>query len=278
MTQHAVVIAGGGPTGLMLAGELALAGVDVAISNADRPGPSWIPAGGLHARTLEILDQRGIAERFVAEGQKVQATGFAGVTFDISRFPTRRPYSLGLRQKHIEQILGGWVDELAVPIYRGVDVVGFTQDETGVDIALGDGRLLRADYLVGCDGGRSFVRKAAGIAFPGSDATVSNLIAQAELAELPTEWGIRRDALGIHSIGRVDYEIRDGQIVYADEGPVGVLVTERQVGRTSEPTCAISARLSLPSTGPITGSIAPSRSRGSPMRPGRPRPIVRDGC
>ena len=237
MTQHAVVIAGGGPTGLMLAGELALAGVDVAIverrPTSDLPGSR---AGGLHARTLEILDQRGIAERFVAEGQKVQATGFAGVTFDISRFPTRRPYSLGLRQKHIERILGGWVDELAVPIYRGVDVVGFTQDETGVDIALGDGRLLRADYLVGCDGGRSFVRKAAGIAFPGSDATVSNLIAQAELAELPTEWGIRRDALGIHSIGRVDYEIRDGQIVYADEGPVGVLVTERQVGRTSEPT------------------------------------------
>jgi 2-polyprenyl-6-methoxyphenol hydroxylase-like FAD-dependent oxidoreductase len=237
MTEHAVVIAGGGPTGLMLAGELALAGVDVAVverrPTSDLPGSR---AGGLHARTLEILDQRGIAERFVAEGQKVQVAGFAGVTFDISKFPTRHPYSLGLWQKHIERILGGWVDELAVPIYRGVDVTGFTQDETGVDIALGDSRLLRASYLVGCDGGRSFVRKTAGIAFPGSDATVSNLIAQAELAELPQEWGIRRDALGIHSIGRVDYKIRDGQIIYADEGPVGVLVTERHVGLTSEPT------------------------------------------
>jgi 2-polyprenyl-6-methoxyphenol hydroxylase-like FAD-dependent oxidoreductase len=237
MTEHAVVIAGGGPTGLMLAGELALAGVDVAVverrPTSDLPGSR---AGGLHARTLEILDQRGIAERFVAEGQKVQVAGFAGVTFDISKFPTRHPYSLGLWQKHIERILGGWVDELAVPIYRGVDVTGFTQDETGVDIALGDSRLLRASYLVGCDGGRSFVRKTAGIAFPGSDATVSNLIAQAELAELPPEWGIHRDALGIHSIGRVDYKIRDGQIIYADEGPVGVLVTERHVGLTSEPT------------------------------------------
>ena len=200
---------------------------------SDLPGSR---AGGLHARTLEILDQRGIAERFVAEGQKVQAAGFAGVTFDISKFPTRHPYTLGLWQKHIERILAGWVDELAVPIYRGVDVTGFTQDEIGVDIALGDDRLLRAGYLVGCDGGRSLVRKTAGIAFPGSDATVSNLIAQAELAELPPEWGIRRDALGIHSIGRVDYKIRDGQIIYADEGPVGVLVTERHVGQTSEPT------------------------------------------
>ncbi len=237
MTEHAVVIAGGGPTGLMLAGELALA--DVAVAIVERRPTSDLPgsrAGGLHARTLEILDQRGIAERFVAEGQKVQAAGFAGVTFDISKFPTRHPYTLGLWQKLIERILACWVDELAVPIYRGVDVTGFTQDEIGVDIALGDGRLLRAGYLVGCDGGRSLVRKTAGIAFPGSDATVSNLIAQAELAELPPEWGIRRDALGIHSIGRVDYKIRDGQIIYADEGPVGVLVTERHVGQTSEPT------------------------------------------
>jgi 2-polyprenyl-6-methoxyphenol hydroxylase-like FAD-dependent oxidoreductase len=237
MTQHAVIIAGGGPTGMMLAGELALAGVDVAIverrPNQDLPGSR---AGGLHSRTIEILDQRGIANRFLAEGQKAQVTGFAGVTFDISTFPTRHPYSLGLWQKHIERILAGWVDELAVSLYRGVDVSGFTQDDTGVGVSLGDGRSLRASYLVGCDGGRSLIRKAAGIEFPGSDATVSNLIAQAELAEVPPEWGIRRDALGIHSIGRVDYEIRDGEIVYADEGPVGVLVTERSLGHSAQPT------------------------------------------
>ncbi len=219
MTEHAVVIAGGGPTGLMLAGELALAGVDVAIverrANQDVAGSR---AGGLHSRTIEVFDQRGIADRFLAEGQKAQVTGFAGVQFDISGFPTRHPYSLGLRQNHIERILAGWVDELKVPIYRGIEVTGFAQDDTGVDVELSDGRSLRAQYLVGCDGGRSLVRKAAGIAFPGSDPTTSNLIAVAELAETPPEWGIRRDALGIHALGRVEYEIRDGQIVYADHG------------------------------------------------------------
>ena len=237
MRDADVLIAGAGPTGLLLAGELALAGVDVAIverrASQDVAGSR---AGGLHSRTLEVFDQRGIADRFLAEGQKAQATGFAGVHFDLSGFPTRHPYSLGLRQKHIERILAGWVGELKVPIYRGIEVTDFAQDDTGVEVELSDGRSLRAQYLVGCDGGRSLVRKAAGIAFPGSDPTTSNLIAEAELAETPPEWGIRRDALGIHALGRVEYEIRNGQIVYADHGPVGVLVTEQHVGQTTEPT------------------------------------------
>jgi 2-polyprenyl-6-methoxyphenol hydroxylase-like FAD-dependent oxidoreductase len=237
VSEHAVVVAGGGPTGLMLAGELALAGIDVAIverrANQDLAGSR---AGGLHSRTLEIFDQRGIADRFLAAGQKAQVTGFAGVQFDLSDFPTRHPYSLGLRQKHIERILAGWVEELKVPIYRGIAVTGFTQDETGVEVALSDGALMRAQYLVGCDGGRSLVRKAAGIEFPGSDPTISNLIAEVELAETPPEWGMRRDAIGIHSLGRIEYTIRDGAIIYADKGPVGVLVTERQVGATGEPS------------------------------------------
>lgn len=235
-SEHAVVIAGGGPTGLMLAGELALAGIDVAIierrPNQDLAGTR---AGGLHPRTLEIFDLRGIADRFIAEGQKAQVTGFAGVTFDISAVPTRHPYSLGLRQVHIERILANWVEALAVPIYRGLEVTGFTQDESGVTVAVSDGQSLCAQYLVGCDGGRSLVRKLAGIDFPGAEATTSNIIAVAELADPPPEWGIRRDATGIHSIGRVDYEIRDGKIVYADTGPVGILVTEREIG-TTEPT------------------------------------------
>src|SRR6195256_1838127 len=237
MTEHGVIIAGGGPSGLMLAGELALAGVDVAIVER-RPSQdvAGSRAGGLHSHPLDVFDPRGIADRFLAEGQKAQATGFAGVHFDLSGFPTRHPYSLGLRQKHIERILAGWVDELKVPIYRGIEVTGFAQDDTGVDVELSDGRSLRAQYLVGCDGGRSLVRKAAGIAFPGSDPTTSNLIAEAELAETPPEWGIRRDALGIHALGRVEYEIRNGQIVYADHGPVGVLVTEQHVGQTTELT------------------------------------------
>ena len=185
-SEHQVVIAGGGPTGLMLAGELALAGIDVAIVER-RPGKDVIGsrAGGLHPRTLEVFEQRGIAERFVAEGQVAQAVGFAGVRIDLTGFPTRYPYSLGLWQNHIERILGGWVDELAVPVYRGTEVTGFTEDERGVDVALNDGSAMRAQYLVGCDGGRSLVRKAAGIAFPGSDPTTSNLIAEAELSELP---------------------------------------------------------------------------------------------
>src|SRR5262245_38040950 len=213
LTDHGVIIAGGGPSGLMLAGELALAGVDVAIVER-RPSQdvAGSRAGGLHSRTLEVFDQRGIADRFLAEGKKAQATGFAGVPFDLSGFPTRHPYRLGLRQNHIERILAGWVHELKVPIYRGFEVTGFAQDDTGVDVELSDGRSLRAQYLVGCDGGRSLVRKAAGIAFPGSDPTTSNLIAEAELAETPPEWGIRRDALGIHALGRVEYEIRNGEI------------------------------------------------------------------
>ncbi len=209
-----MVIAGGGPTGLMLAGELALAGVDVAIferrAGQERPGSR---AGGLHARTIEVLDQRGIADRFLSEGQVAQVAGFASVRLDISDFPTRHPYGLGLWQNHIERILAGWVADLKVPIHFGTEVTGFTQDDTGVDVELSDGRLLRAHYLVGCDGGRSVVRKEAGIEFPGWDPTTSSLIAQVEMTEEP-ELGIRRTPSGMHALGKVEYEIKDGEVVY----------------------------------------------------------------
>jgi 2-polyprenyl-6-methoxyphenol hydroxylase-like FAD-dependent oxidoreductase len=234
--EHAVVIVGGGPTGLMLAGELALAGIDVAI--VERRATQELAgsrAGGLHARTLEILDQRGIVDRFLAEGQKAQVSGFAGVPFDMSDLPTRHPYSLGLWQNHIERILAGWVGELPVTVYRARDVTGFKQDASGVDIVLADGQSLRAQYLVGCDGGRSLIRKAAGIEFPGWDPTTSALIAEAELAEVP-ELGVRHDFIGTHGVGREKYEIRDGKIIYADSGPVRLMVTEKEVGTSSEPT------------------------------------------
>ena len=235
MTEHAVVIAGAGPTGLMLAGELALAGIDVAIverrATQDLAGSR---AGGLHSRTIEVFDQRGIANRFLSEGQKAQVAGFAAVRLDISDFPTRHPYGLGLWQNHIERILAGWVRELAVPIYYGIEVTGLAQDDTGVDVHVSDGQRLRAEYLAGCDGGRSLVRKAAGIDFPGWDPTVSSLIAQVKMAEEP-DLGIRRTPSGMHALGKVEYEIKDGEVVYKPGGTVGVMLTESHVG-TSDPT------------------------------------------
>jgi 2-polyprenyl-6-methoxyphenol hydroxylase-like FAD-dependent oxidoreductase len=225
MAEHAVVVAGGGPTGLMLAGELALAGVDVAIverrASQDLIG---FRAGGLHSRTIEIVDQRGIADRFLSQGYTAQIAGFAWIRLDMSDFPTRHPYGLALWQKHIERTLAGWVDELGVPIYRRREMTGISQDDTGVDVELSDGQSMRAEYVVGCDGGRSLIRKAAGIEFPGWDPTTSCLIAEVETAEEP-QWGMRRDALGIHGFSRPE-----------DGGPVRVMVTERHVGATDEPT------------------------------------------
>ena len=225
MTEHAVVIAGGGPTGLTLAAELALAGVDVAIverrTSQDLIG---LRAGGLHSRSIEVLDQRGIADRFLSQGQVAQGVGFHMIPLDISDFPTRHNYLLGLTQNHIERILAGWVGELAVPIYRGRDVTGFAQDDTGVAVALSDGQPLRAEYLVGCDGGRSLIRKAAGIEFPGWDPTTSWLIAEVEMAEEP-KWGFHQDALGFHAIGRVE-----------NSGLARVVLTEPQLRLGSEPT------------------------------------------
>ena len=235
MTEPAVVIAGGGPTGLMLAGELALAGVDVAVverrPNQDLHGSR---AGGLQSRTIEVLDQRGIADRFLSEGQTAQVAGFGGTRLDISDFPTRHPYGLGLWQKHIERILAGWVAELKVPVHYGIEVTGFSQDDAGTDVALSDGQRLRAEYLVGCDGGRSVVRKGAGIEFPGWDPTTSALLAEVEMTEEP-ELGIRRTPSGTHALGKVEYEIKDGAVVYKPGGTVGVMLTESEVG-TSEPT------------------------------------------
>lgn len=236
MTKHAVVIAGGGPTGLMLAGELALVGVDVVI--VERRASQALAgsrAGGLQSRTIEVLDQRGIADRFLSEGQVAQVAGFGAARLDISDFPTRHPYGLGLWQNHIERILAGWVGELRVPIHYGIEVTGFAQDDTGVDVHLSDGESLRAEYLVGCDGGRSLIRKAAGIEFPGWDPTTSSLIAQVEMTEEP-ETGMRRTPSGTHAIGKVEYEIKGSEVIYKKGGTVGIMLTEPQVGATSEPT------------------------------------------
>jgi 3-(3-hydroxy-phenyl)propionate hydroxylase len=223
MTTHEVVIAGGGPTGLMLAAELALARVKVAVveRRADQKLAS-ARAGGLHARTIEILDQRGVAERFLSQGQIMQIAGFGMTSLDLSDFPTRHPHGLALKQERIESSLAAWVDELAVPVYREREVVGFTQDDGGVDVELSSGDPLRANYLVGCDGGRSVVRKKAGIEFPGWDPSISYLIAEASMSDEPA-WGIRHGDKGVNAIGKRD-------------GGVGIVLIEPQVRQGDEPT------------------------------------------
>jgi 3-(3-hydroxy-phenyl)propionate hydroxylase len=203
-----------------------LAGVDVAIverrTSQDLVGAR---AGGLHSRTIEIFDQRGIADRFLSQGQMHQVGfTFRMIPVDISACPTRRNFYLGLWQHFIERILAGWVDELKVPIYREREVTGFAQDDAGVDVEVSDSSSLRAEYLVGCDGGRSVIRKVAGIDFDGWDPTTSWLIAEAQMTEGPA-WGFREDATGIHAMGKLE----DGRAMR-------VVLTEPQLKIGGEPT------------------------------------------
>lgn len=225
MTEHAVVIVGAGPTGLMLAAELALARVDVAIvERRESRELRGSRARGLHARTIEIFDQRGIAERFLSQGQACQVASFSFIPLDIGDFPTRHNYGLALCQNRVERIMADWVGELPVKFYRGREATGFAQDDAGVDIELSDGASLRAKYLVGCDGGRSLIRKKAGIDFPGWDASTSYLIAEVEMTEEPA-WGVRRGAKGVNALGKLE----DGK-------RVGVVLVEPHVGTGDTPT------------------------------------------
>jgi len=224
MTEHAVVIAGGGPTGMMLAAELALANVDVALVE-QRPDHVLVGsrAGGFHSRTIEVLDQRGVADRFLEAGRVAQAAMFAATLLDMSDFPTRHPYSLGIWQNQIELIMADWIAELPIRILYQHEVTGFAQDDNGVQVSLAGGEPLRGQYLVGCDGGRSLIRKAAGIEFPGWEPTRSNLIAEVETTQ-ETPRGIRRDAIGVH-----------GLHVKEDGKTVRIVVTEKELMAGEEP-------------------------------------------
>lgn len=220
-----VIIVGSGPAGMMLAGELALAGIDVAVMERLPTGAlTESRAGGFHCRTIEVLDQRGIADRFLDEGTTVQTARFGKSVLDISDFPTRHPYGLGLWQSRIQPILEDWIKQLGVPVHRGREVVGFIQDETGVEVETADGGKIRAAFLVGADGGRSVVRKSAGIDFPGWDATRSNLIAEVEVADEPPS-GTHLDESGVH-----------GFSLMPDGRSYRVITTERQVGARQDPT------------------------------------------
>jgi 3-(3-hydroxy-phenyl)propionate hydroxylase len=224
MTEHEVVIAGGGPTGLMLAAELALAGVDAVVverrASQELEGPR---SRGLHARTIEVLDQRGVADRFLAEGQTHPAVGYAQIPLDIRDFPTRHAYLLALWQRDFERILAGWVEELGVPMLRGREVTGFTAGDDGITVDVSGGATLQSQHLVGCDGGRSVVRRLAGIDFPGSAASRSWIIAEIQATE-PPALGMRREG----GIGPVDPA--------RPEGPFQAVLVEPGLDHDGDPT------------------------------------------
>jgi 2-polyprenyl-6-methoxyphenol hydroxylase-like FAD-dependent oxidoreductase len=173
-----------------------------------------------------LLDQRGAAERFLDEGYTVQIASFGGTKLDMSDFPTRHPYGLALWQKHIERIMAEWVWELGVAMRYGQEVTGFSQDEAGVDVALADGSSLRARYLVGCDGGRSAIRKGAGIDFPGAEATQSTLVAEAQMEDR-SGFGLHRGPLGVGGIGPMDG---------GDGEALRIVVPEAKLESGDEPT------------------------------------------
>lgn len=219
--HHQVAVIGAGPAGMMLAAELTLAGVDVVVIER-RPSPELESprSRGLHARTIEVLDQRGVADRFLAAGTPMQVQSFAGALLDISDFPGRHNYGLALLQSDFERIMAGWIDELGVQILRERVVSGVEQSEDGVVATCDDGTTLRADYLAGCDGSRSMTRKAAGIEFAGWDPTVCWIHTEVEMHEQPP-FGLRGG----------------GGIGPAEGGRIGVTLAEADVAnRFDDPT------------------------------------------
>lgn len=184
-----VIVAGGGPTGLMLAGELRLHGVRVLVLEKEERPTAQARARGLHARSIEVMDQRGLLERFLALGEQFRVGGFfAGIGRSWpDRLDTAHSYVLAVPQAVTERLLAEHATELGAEIRRGCEVVGLSQDEHGVSVELADGTRLRSRYLVGCDGGRSTVRKLLGVGFPGEPSKVETLLAEVRLTASPDE-------------------------------------------------------------------------------------------
>ncbi|MCX5359934.1 rifampin monooxygenase [Streptomyces sp. NBC_00124] len=180
-----VIIAGGGPTGSMLAGELRLHGVRVLVLEKDAEPAAYVRSLGLHVRSIEVMDQRGLLERFLAHGRQFPVGGgyFAAIDKPVPELDTAHGYILGIPQPVTERLLAEHATELGAEIRRGCEVVGVSQDEDGVSVELADGTRLRSRYLVGCDGGRSTVRKLLGIGFPGQPAQAETLLGEMEVTE-----------------------------------------------------------------------------------------------
>lgn len=229
-----VIVAGGGPTGLMLAGELRLAGVHVVVLEKLTEPTGQSRGRGLHARSVEMMDQRGLLDRFLAVSEKFQVGGlFGGIVKPWpDRLDTAHPYGLAVSQPVTERLLNERALELGAEIRRGCEVVGLSQDEEGVTAELADGTHLRSRYLVGCDGARSAVRKRLGVDFPGEPARVETLLGDMEVTEDPA------------TIAAIVAEVRKTQLRFGvapagdgDEGVYRIVVPADKVAedRTTAP-------------------------------------------
>ena len=205
-----MIVAGGGPTGLMLAGELRLHGVHVLVLEREAEPTKVVRSLGLHARSIEVMDQRGLLERFLALGTRYPVGGFfAGIPKPApDRLDTAHAYVLGIPQTITDRLLAEHATEVGVEIRRGCELVGLSQDEDGVSVELADGTRLRSRYLVGCDGGRSTVRKLLGVGFPGEPSRVETLLGEMEVTAPP------------ETVAAVVAEVRKTQLRFG-VGPLG---------------------------------------------------------